>query len=161
MAHLDEAGFVLDEHQISFLAWWIALASARPRFERYEKLYRPTNMLQKERRMRADTGFNWSIFYQIFKLFENGMSDYMPRGPNVVTTRSLCIVCNAKQDLSYFYMWACCPFSTRLVCLSGQLENASLEHKGIALQCSNAKLGFEVPIESRFLHGTMAACLIC
>ena len=43
----------------------------------------------------------------------------MPRGPNVAT--SLCTVSNAKQGLSYFCMWACCPFLKRLARLSGQL----------------------------------------
>ena len=44
---------------------------------------------------------------------------YMPRGPNVAI--SLCIVSNAKQDLSYFCMWAWCPFLKRLARLSGHL----------------------------------------
>ena len=47
---------------------------------------------------------------------------YMPRGPNVAT--SLFIVSNAKLDLSYFCMWACCPVLKSLVRLSGQLESA-------------------------------------
>ena len=47
---------------------------------------------------------------------------YMPRGPNVAT--SLCIVSNAKQDLSYFCMWACCTFLKRLARLAGHLANA-------------------------------------
>ena len=47
---------------------------------------------------------------------------YMPQGPNVAIC--LCIVSNAKQDLSYFYMWVCCPFFKRLARLSGQLANA-------------------------------------
>ena len=47
---------------------------------------------------------------------------YMPRGPNVVI--SLYIVSNAKQDLSYFCMWACCTFLKRLARLAGHLANA-------------------------------------
>ena len=40
------------------------------------------------------------------------MSGYMPRGPNVAI--KLCIVSSAKQDLSYFCMWARCPFFNAL-----------------------------------------------
>ena len=36
------------------------------------------------------------------------MRGYMRRGPNVAL--SLRFLYNAKQDLSYFWMWACCPF---------------------------------------------------
>ena len=57
-------------------------------------------------------------------------------------------------------MWACCPFLNRLARLSGQLATACLEHNGIALDSSNAKLGFEVPNKRRCLHGTVAAYLI-
>ena len=63
------------------------------------------------------------------------MCGYMPRGP--IVALCLRIVPNAMQDLSYFCMWACCPFLKRLACLSGQLANACLEHKGIALQRSH------------------------
>ena len=65
------------------------------------------------------------------------MSGYMPRGPKVATR--LCTVSNAKQDPSYFCMRACCPFLKRVARLPGQLENACMERKGIALQCSNTK----------------------
>ena len=47
----------------------------------------------------------------------------MPRGPNVAI--SLCIVSNAKQDVSYFCIWACCPVLKRLALLSGHLANCS------------------------------------
>ena len=73
------------------------------------------------------------------------MIGYMPRGPEV--TISLRIVSSAKRDLSYFCMRACCPFLKRLACLSGQLANACMEHQGIALHCSNTKLGFEATFE--------------
>ena len=59
------------------------------------------------------------------------MSSCMPRGPNVAI--SLCVVFNAKQDLSYFCMRACCLFLKRLARLSGRLENACLEQQGIDL----------------------------
>ena len=62
------------------------------------------------------------------------MIGYMPRCRNVA--KSLGIVSHAKQGLSYFCMWACCPFLKRLAHLSDQLANALLEHEGIALDCS-------------------------
>ena len=83
------------------------------------------------------------------------MSDCMSRGPNVAMC--LCTVSYAKQDLSYFCMCACCPFSKRLTRLSGQLAIAYL---GIASHCSNTKFGSEVPNKRRSLHGAVAACLI-
>ena len=55
----------------------------------------------------------------------------MRRGPNVAII--LWILSSGKQDLSYFCMWACCPFLKHLARLSGQLANACLEHDGSAL----------------------------
>ena len=46
----------------------------------------------------------------------------MPRGPNEEI--SVCIVSNAEQNLSYFCMWACCPFLKRLARPEGQLAHA-------------------------------------
>ena len=50
---------------------------------------------------------------------------YMPRGPNVAI--SLSIVSTTKQNLCYFCMHACCPFSKRLARLSGQLAISCME----------------------------------
>ena len=73
---------------------------------------------------------------------------------------NLRIVCNAQQDLSYFYTRKCCPFLNHVAHLLGQLTNACLEHQGIAFHCSNTKLGFEVLNKRLSLNGAVAACLI-
>ena len=49
------------------------------------------------------------------------MSAYIPRGPNVAI--GLCNVSNAKQDLSYLCMRACCPFSKRLARLPNTIHS--------------------------------------
>ena len=79
------------------------------------------------------------------------MRGYMPQRPNVAI--SLCIASNTKSDLSYFCIWARCPFLKRLARLSGQLENACVEHKGIALDSSNAELGYEAVLAAEMLNG--------
>ena len=76
------------------------------------------------------------------------------QGPNVAIC--LCIVCNAKQDLSCFCVWACCPFLKRLARLWDHLENAWLEHEGIALHGDKSKLrlmsSFTVELMQPWIH---------
>ena len=76
---------------------------------------------------------------------------------------SLCIVLNAKQDLSLLQRDAIVGQGSILLLHVGMLplfETPCLEHQNIAFHCSNNKLGFEVPVRGFYFYPIWSFCSV-